>query len=119
KAHHTLEKHTLSKWQLHWKQQMAEWYGMFIHEAQYFEPVMRDIEGFLESTQTNVSGTVFIQLYPYRFVIQGITSPHDLMQSGFGQYGETNKNWSGEDVKGFTKILANSVQIFNHVNKQS
>jgi len=118
KAHHTLEKHTLSKWQLHWKEQLANWYGMFIHEAQYFEPVMRNIETFLSDTQVNVSGKVFIELNPYRFTIKGIESPHDLMTSDFGEYGEINKNWSGDDVKGFTKILANSMQIFNHVNKK-
>lgn len=117
KAHHTLEKHTLSKWQLHWKEQLANWYGMFIHEAQYFEPVMRNIETFLSDTQTNVSGKVFITLNPYRFTVNGIESDHDLMTSDFGEYGEINKNWSGDDVKGFTKILANSMQIFNHVNK--
>jgi len=116
KAHHTLEKHTLSKWQLHWKEQLANWYGMFIHEAQYFEPVMRNIETFLSDTQTNVSGKVFITLNPYRFTVNGIESDHDLMTSDFGEYGEINKNWSGDDVKGFTKILANSMQIFNHVN---
>jgi argininosuccinate synthase len=116
KAHHSLEKHTLSKWQLHWKEQLSNWYGMFIHEAQYFEPVMRNIETFLSDTQTNVSGKVFITLNPYRFSVNGIDSEHDLMTSEFGVYGEINKNWSGEDVKGFTKILANSMQIFNHVN---
>jgi argininosuccinate synthase len=118
KAHHTLEKHTLSKWQLHWKEQLANWYGMFIHEAQYFEPVMRNIETFLTDTQTYVSGKVFVQLDPYRFTVKGIESPNDLMTSDFGEYGEINKNWTGDDVKGFTKILANSMQIFNHVNKQ-
>lgn len=117
KAHHTLEKHTLSKWQLHWKEQLASWYGMFIHESQYFEPVMRNIETFLEATQTNVSGTVTVELHPYRFVILGINSKHDLMTSDFGEYGEINKNWRSDDVKGFTKILANSMQIFKHVNQ--
>ncbi|MCB9315094.1 MAG: argininosuccinate synthase [Lewinellaceae bacterium] len=119
KAHHTLEKHTLSKWQLHWKQQLGDWYGMFIHEAQYFEPVMRDIEGFLESTQATVSGTVFVELQPYRFNVQGIESPNDLMQSGFGQYGEMNSGWTGEDVKGFTRIVANSMHIYKHVNDKA
>ncbi|MBL4755402.1 MAG: argininosuccinate synthase [Flavobacteriales bacterium] len=118
KAHHTLEKHTLSKWQLHWKEQLANWYGMFIHEAQYFEPVMRNIEQFLEGTQTSVSGEVFVELHPYRFTIQGIDSPYDLMQSGFGQYGEEHNQWTGGDVIGFTKILANPMQIFKHVNKE-
>lgn len=117
KAHHTLEKHTLSKWQLHWKEQLANWYGMFIHESQYFEPVMRNIESFLKESQATVNGSVSIQLHPYRFVIEGITSKNDLMTSDFGQYGEMNKNWNGDDVKGFTKILANSMQIYQHVNK--
>lgn len=116
KAHHTLEKHTLSKWQLHWKEQLANWYGMFIHEAQYLDPVMRNIEAFLEDTQQTVSGKVIVQLIPYRFVIQGIESKHDLMNTNFGQYGEMNHNWSGEDVKGFTKIMANSIQLFQQVN---
>ncbi len=116
KAHHALEKHTLTKWQLHWKEQMAGWYGMFLHEAQYFDPVMRNIEHFLTDTQQFVSGEVTVSLAPYRFSIDGIRSPHDLMTSDFGQYGETNLKWSGEDVKGFTRILANPVQIFNHVN---
>ncbi len=117
KAHHTLEKHTLSKWQLHWKEQLGSWYGMFIHESQYFEPVMRNIETFLSDSQANVNGKVLIELHPYRFVIQGIESENDLMNSDFGEYGEMNKNWSGEDIKGFSKILANPMQIFNHVNK--
>ena len=115
KAHHLLEKHVLSKWQQHWKQQLADWYGMFIHEAQYFDPVMRNIESFLEDSQERVSGTVFIELHPYRFVLNGIESPYDLLQSNFGQYGEMNNGWSGEDVKGFTKILANPVLISRSV----
>lgn len=118
KAHHTLEKHTLSKWQQHWKEQLGNWYGMFIHESQYFEPVMRDIETFLQNTQSSVSGKVFLKLHPYRFEILGVESDYDLMTSDFGEYGETNKNWSGEDVKGFIKILANPMQIYNHINKK-
>jgi len=116
KAHHTLEKHTLSKWQLHWKEQLANWYGMFIHEAQYFEPVMRNIENFLTDTQQFVSGEVSVVLYPYRFEILGIQSDHDLMKSDFGDYGEINKAWTGDDVKGFVKIMANSMKIFQNVN---
>ena len=116
KAHHTLEKHTLSKWQLHWKEQLASWYGMFIHEAQYFDPVMRNIEQFLEGTQNTVTGIVKVKLLPYRFEIIGIESPFDLMNSGFGDYGEMNNAWTGEDVKGFTKIIANSMKIYQHVN---
>ncbi len=116
KAHHTLEKHTLSKWQLHWKEQLANWYGMFIHEAQYFEPVMRNIENFLTDTQQFVSGEVSVALHPYRFEILGIQSDHDLMKSDFGDYGEINKAWTGDDVKGFVKIMANSMKIFQNVN---
>ncbi|WP_338794212.1 argininosuccinate synthase domain-containing protein [Bernardetia sp. MNP-M8] len=118
KAHHTLEKHTLSKWQMYWKEQLSNWYGMFIHESQYFEPVMRNIETFLEDSQKNVTGKVFVELAPYRFVIEGIESDFDLMKSDFGEYGEMNKNWSGDDVKGFTKILGNSLQIFNQVQNK-
>lgn len=118
KAHHALEKHTLTKWQQHWKEQLGNWYGMLLHEGQYLDEVMRNIEVFLESTQKNVTGEVFVTLHPYRFTIDGIDSPHDLMQSDFGQYGETNKAWSAEEAKGFIKITANANKIFqlkNHV----
>lgn len=117
KAHHLLEKHTLTKWQLYWKDQMAAWYGNWLHEGQYFDPVMRDIEAFLASTQTFVSGDVFVKLMPYRFELTGIASPHDLMSAKFGSYGEMNKTWSGEDVKGFTKIFGNQTGIYYQVNK--
>ena len=117
KAHHTLEKHTLSKWQLHYKEQIASWYGMFIHEAQYLDPVMRNLEVFLYDSQKYVTGTVNIELHPYRFTILGVETSHDLMNSEFGSYGEMNKDWTSEDVKGFTKILANPIRIFNKVNK--
>lgn len=117
KAHHLLEKHTLTKWQAYWKEQLANWYGMFLHEAMYQEPVMRNIETFLEATQENVTGEVYVKLKPYRFELQGVKSQHDLMQSGFGEYGETVKEWSADDIKGFTKILANPLKIYNAVNK--
>lgn len=118
KAHHLLEKHTLTKWQAYWKEQLANWYGMFLHEAMYHEPVMRNIETFLEATQENVTGKVFVKLLPYRFELQGIASEHDLMKSGFGEYGETVKAWTADDVKGFTKILANALKIYHKVNKK-
>ncbi len=111
KAHQLLEKHTLGKWQLYWKDQLAEWYGMLMHEGQYLDPVMRNIETFLEDTQKTVSGKVFVKLEPKRFELEGIESENDLMGSKAGQYGEMNNAWSGEDVKGFTKILANSMLI--------
>lgn len=119
KAHQLLEKHTLGKWQLYWKDQLAEWYGMLMHEGQYLDPVMRNIETFLEDTQQNVSGKVFLKLEPRRFELQGIESDNDLMTSDFGQYGEMNNAWSGEDVKGFTKILANSMLIQQKVQGQN
>lgn len=118
KAHHLLEKHTLTKWQTYWKEQLGNWYGMFLHEALYLEPVMRNIETFLEATQENVTGKVFVKLNPYRFEFQGIESGHDLMNSGFGEYGETVKAWTADDVKGFTKILSNSLKIYHTVNKK-
>ncbi len=118
KAHHLLEKHTLTKWQIYWKEQLSNWYGMFLHEAMYQEPVMRNIETFLESSQENVTGKVFIKLLPYHFELQGIESEHDLMNSGFGEYGETVKAWSADDIKGFTKILSNPLKIYNAVNKK-
>ena len=117
KAHHLLEKHTLTKWQAYWKEQLANWYGMFLHEAMYQEPVMRNIETFLESTQENVTGKVLIKLKPYHFELEGIESEHDLMNSGFGEYGETVSAWTADDIKGFTKIMSNSLKIYNKVNK--
>ncbi len=116
KSHHALEKHTLTKWQQHWKDQLGNWYGMMLHEGQYLDPVMRNIESFLESTQDKVSGEVIVELLPYRFHIVGIQSPHDLMNSKFGDYGEMNEAWSGEDVKGFIKILGNQTRIYHAVN---
>ncbi len=117
KAHHLLEKHTLTKWQQYWKEQLSNWYGMFLHEAQYLEPVMRDMEKFLESSQENVTGKVIIRLLPYTFQLVGIESEHDLMNSDFGQYGEMNKGWTADDAKGYTKILSNQLKIFFSVNK--
>ncbi|HKK46235.1 MAG TPA: argininosuccinate synthase [Balneolaceae bacterium] len=116
KAHQLLEKHTLAKWQLYWKDQLSEWYGMLLHEGQYLDPVMRNIETFLEDTQENVSGTVSIALHPYRFELEGISSPNDLMNAEFGDYGEMNKAWSSQDVKGFAKILSNQIKIHESVN---
>ncbi|MCK9562439.1 MAG: argininosuccinate synthase [Bacteroidales bacterium] len=116
KAHYQLEKHTLTKWQLYWKEQLANWYGMLLHEAQYQEPVMRNIEKFFEDTQQHVSGKVFVQLKPYSFEVTGIDSKYDLMQNGFAQYGEMNTAFSGEDVKGFTKILSNQIKLYNSVD---
>ncbi len=118
-AHKMLEKHTLTKWQQYWKDQLGNWYGMFLHEAQYLEPVMRDIEQFLESTQVNVTGDVIINLRPLSYTLVGVESPYDLMKTDFGEYGEINKAWSADDVKGFTKILANPMKIFYNVQKRN
>jgi argininosuccinate synthase len=117
KAHQLLEKHTLTKWQNYWKEQLGNWYGMFLHEAMYHEPVMRNIEDFLESSQEKVTGKVIVKLKPYHFELVGIESEHDLMNSGFGEYGETVEAWTADDIKGFTKILSNSLKIYNSVNK--
>jgi len=119
KAHHLLEKHVLTKWQLHWKEQLAAWYGSSLHEGQYLEPAMRNTEKFLEETQQNVTGKVFVTLMPYRFQLNGIESKHDLMSAKFGSYGEMNNAWTGEDVKGFAKIAGNQVSIFHQVNNSA
>jgi len=117
KAHHLLEKHTLTKWQLYWKDQLSSWYGNWLHEGQMLDPTMRNIEKFLADSQETVTGKVFVTLQPYRFTVTGIESPHDLMSSKFGSYGEMNKGWSGDDVKGFAKIFGNQTSIFHKVNE--
>ena len=117
KAHHLLEKHTLSKWQQYQKEQLGNFYGMLLHEGNYLDAVMRNIEAFLSDTQKNVTGDVFVSLYPFQFRLDGISSPHDLMNASFGSYGEMNKGWTADDAKGFIKILSNPGKISNHVNQ--
>ena len=117
KAHHLLEKHVLTKWQQYWKEQLGSWYGMLVHEGQFLEPVLRNVEKFLEDTQDHVTGEVIVKLQPYRFTLQGIRSSYDLMSSEFGSYGEMNKGYTGEDVKGFSKMLSNQVMIYNKVKE--
>ena len=119
RSHQMLEKHTLTKWQQYWKDQLGNWYGMFLHESQYLEPSMRDIEAFLESTQKHVTGDVIVKLRPYSFMTVGVKSSYDLMKSEFGEYGEVNKAWSADDVKGFTKILGNQMKIYQNVKKKN
>ena len=119
KAHHALEKHVLTKWQLNWKDQLALFYGNWLHEGQILDPVMRNIEAFFENSQQNVSGKVFVELLPYRFQITGIESPYDLMSSKFGKYGEMNNGWTGEDVRGFTKIFGNQTMIYHSVKQNA
>ncbi len=116
KAHHTLEKHVLSEQQLYWKEQLANNYGTLLHKGQFVEPVMRNIETFLADTQKHVSGKVHVHLAPYRFHIEGIESPFDLMSSIFGSYGEMNNAWTGDDVRGFSKVASNQVMIYQKVS---
>ncbi len=116
KAHHLLEKHTLTKWQLQHKEYLSSFYGMHLHEGQYLDPVMRDTEAFLQSSQKMVSGNVIVSLKPYHFSLDGITSNHDLMSSAFSTYGEENKAWTAEDAKGFIKILGNQNKIYKQIN---
>jgi argininosuccinate synthase len=118
KAHHLLEKHVLSKWQQNLKEGLGSTYGMLLHDGQYFEPAMRDIEAYLTNSQKTVSGEVFVTLKPYHFSLNGIESKHDLMKSKFGEYGETNKAWSAEDAKGFIKILGTANKIYHSVNSE-
>ncbi len=119
KAHHALEKHVLTKWQLNWKDQLAQFYGNWLHEGQILDPVMRDIEAFFENSQQNVTGDVFVQLLPYRFQVIGIESKFDLMSSKFGKYGEMNTGFTGEDVRGFSKIFGNQTAIWNIINESN
>jgi argininosuccinate synthase len=117
KSHHLLEKHTLTKWQQYWKQSLSEWYGMLLHEGQFNEPVLRDIEQFLESSQSTVTGLVHVKLSPYNFQVLGIKSDFDLMSPVFGSYGEMNNAWSGDDVRGFSKIASNQVMIHQKIQE--
>ncbi len=116
KAHHLLEKHTLTKWQLQHKEYLSSFYGMHLHEGQYLDPVMRDMEAFLQSSQEKVSGDVIVTLKPYHFSLDGIKSEHDLMSAKFGSYGEENKAWTADDAKGFIKIIGNQNKIYQQVN---
>jgi len=119
KAHHALEKHVLTKWQLNWKDQLALFYGNWLHEGQILDPVMRDIEAYFTNSQQNVTGKVFVELMPYRFQITGIESDYDLMSSKFGKYGEMNNGWTGDDVRGFSKIFGNQTMIYHAVKPPS
>lgn len=119
KAHHALEKHVLTKWQLGWKDQLAQFYGNWLHEGQIMDPVMRDIEAYLESSQAHVTGDVFVQLLPYRFQVIGIESKYDLMSSKFGKYGEMNSGWTGDDVRGFSKIFGNQTGIYHNIKESN
>ncbi len=115
-AHKLLEKFTLSKWQQYWKEQVGNWYGMFLHESQYLEPVMRDMEAMLESSQRNVSGTVTLKLRPYCIETVGVDSPNDLVKNKLGEYGEGAKGWTSEEAKGFIKLMSNPLRAYylNH-----
>ena len=119
-AHKFLEKYTLSKWQQYWKDQVANWYGMFLHESQYLEPVMRDIEAMLESSQRNVNGTVIVELRPLSMFMMGVDSPDDLVKTKFGEYGEMQKGWTADDAKGFIKVLSTPLRVYyaNHKDEQ-
>lgn len=119
KAHHALEKHVLTKWQLNWKDQLAQFYGNWLHEGQILDPVMRDIEAYLETSQRNVTGDVFVLLQPYRFQLIGIESKYDLMSSKFGKYGEMNTGFTGEDVRGFSRIFGNQTMMYHLVKTEN
>jgi argininosuccinate synthase len=119
KAHHALEKHVLTKWQLQWKDTLSQFYGNWLHEGQIMDPVMRDIEAYLEHSQENVTGKVFVHLMPYRFQVIGIESSYDMMNSKFGKYGEMNSGFTGNDVRGFSKIFGNQTIIWNAVQQEN
>ncbi|MBQ7947460.1 MAG: argininosuccinate synthase [Bacteroidaceae bacterium] len=119
-AHKFLEKYTLSKWQQYWKDQVANWYGMFLHESQYLEPVMRDIEAMLESSQRNVTGTAILKIMPKHFETVGVDSPNDLVKNKLGEYGETQKGWTAEEAKGFIKVTSTPLRAYyaNHPDEK-
>jgi len=117
KSHHLLEKHTLTKWQLQHKEYLSNWYGTHLHEGLFLDPVMRDLESFLENSQTQVSGHVYVSLKPYHFTIDGIASKNDLMDTDFGTYGEENKCWTADEAKGFIKIYANQSKIVKQTHR--
>jgi argininosuccinate synthase len=119
KAHHALEKHVLTKWQLTWKDQLATFYGNWLHEGQILDPVMRDIEAYLETSQRNVTGEVFVQLQPYRFQVIGIESKYDLMNTKFGKYGEMNTGFTGQDVRGFSRIFGNQTMMYHLIKTEN
>ena len=119
KAHHALEKHVLTKWQLSWKDQLSQFYGNWLHEGQILDPVMRDIESFLEKSQRHVTGDVYVQLNPHYFLINGIESPYDLMNNKFGKYGEMNTGWTGQDVRGFSKIFGNQTMMYHKITEDA
>lgn len=118
-AHRFLEKYTLSKWQQYWKDQVANWYGMFLHESQYLEPVMRDIEAMLQESQRNVNGTAILELRPLSFSTVGVESPDDLVKTKFGEYGEMQKGWTAEDAKGFIKVLSTPLRVYYTNHKET
>ena len=111
-AHRLLEKSTLSKWQQYWKDQIANWYGMFLHESEYLEPVMPDMEAFLTSSQRHVNGTAILKLRPYTLQTVGVDSDDDLTKSKLGEYGEMNHGWTADDAKGFIKILSTPLKMY-------
>ena len=119
-AHRFLEKYTLSKWQQYWKDQVANWYGMFLHESQYLEPVMRDIEAMLQESQRNVNGTAILELRPLSFSTVGVESEDDLVKTKFGEYGEMQKGWTAEDAKGFIKVTSTPLRVYynNHKDEE-
>ena len=119
-AHKFLEKYTLSKWQQYWKDQVANWYGMFLHESQYLEPVMRDIEAMLQESQRNVNGTAILELRPLSFSTVGVESEDDLVKTKFGEYGEMQKGWTAEDAKGFIKVTSTPLRVYynNHKDEE-
>jgi len=116
-AHHALEKHVLTKWQIYWKDQLSEWYGMMLHEGHLLDPVMRNIETFLKDTQETVTGKVSLKLRPYSCSVEGVSSPYDLLNASGAKYGEIHNGWTGEDVKGFTRISSNPLKIYYSLNK--
>lgn len=103
-AHRELEKLVLSGQQLFWKESFGNLYGAMLHEGRFFDPLVRDLEAFLSSSQSKVSGDVRLTLRPRCFSVDGVRSPHGLMNPEIASYGEANHLWSGAEAAGFAKL---------------
>lgn len=105
-AHRELEKLVLTKWQGFWKDQLARFYGDRLHEGQYFDPALRDIEALITSSQSRVTGETRVLLAPGRFQVVGTRSPHSMMDRSVATYGEENRLWTGDEARAYARIAA-------------
>ncbi|MDQ2069587.1 argininosuccinate synthase [Natronospira bacteriovora] len=117
-GHRELEKLLLSGRQLFWKAQLGDLYGSLIHEGQAFDPLVGNLEAFLEASQKTVSGEVRLRLYPRALSVLGVRSPHSLMDSRAAAYGEANHLWDGADARGFARVFAVGQRLSGQVHRE-